>query len=215
MDKKTATHVATEVVVIGSLTVYLLNRIASLEQKISQLELDLQIVAKKEAKVEQVHTAAIRELSVKVLKQPQPHGHSVVRHHPTPSETRVPRTQVSSGQKDPKRVTFSDQDPDPDPANEDDEDDDVLMEREFGSSRRDDHDDQDDQEGSEDRDEEEYVPPQKASRVAISSRSKKPARRGIVSAPARSQDKGRKSNDMEETRAIAERLRREAGAELE
>ena len=46
LDKKTLVHVAGEVVVVGGLTAYLINRIGALEARVAELEKDLQAIAK-------------------------------------------------------------------------------------------------------------------------------------------------------------------------
>lgn len=213
MDKKILTVIVIVVVLLATLTIYFLNRIAALEQKTSQLELDLQIVAKKEFQVEQVHTQAIRNLanlaqnarpsvtenshlSSQIAKpsvlvnNPQPHP-AVVRQAPQV-------TNPESHAKQKKKVTFS---------ADDDEDDEDLLEREFAAQDLDQEDSNRDDESSEI---EERPPP----KPTISKKAKKPARRGIVSA-TKAPSERRNSGVMDETRAIAERLRKEAGADVE
>ena len=55
-------HVVTETVVIGGLTVYLLNENAALKKRMDQLEKDLQVVAQQQVRVQQTHAGAISGL---------------------------------------------------------------------------------------------------------------------------------------------------------
>lgn len=214
MDKKILTVIVIVVVLLATLTIYFLNRIAALEQKTSQLELDLQIVAKKEFQVEQVHTQAIRNLA-NLAQNARPsvteNSHlssqiakpSVLVNNPQPHPVVVRQapqvTNPESHAKQKKKVTFS--------ADDDEDDEDDLLEREFAAQDLDQEDSNRDDESSEI---EERPPP----KPTISKKAKKPARRGIVSA-TKAPSERRNSGVMDETRAIAERLRKEAGADVE
>ena len=62
-ENKTVLHIAAETVVFGGLTLYLLNRISSLEQEVAKLRADVQIVAKHGSNV----TEAVNEVGRRVL----------------------------------------------------------------------------------------------------------------------------------------------------
>jgi len=67
MDKKLAVHVAAETVVLGSLTVYLINRIATLEARVSELEKDGQAIARHTVVTERKQAEILNAMS-QVLK---------------------------------------------------------------------------------------------------------------------------------------------------
>lgn len=73
-DRKTAIHVAAETAILGGLTVYLLNRISALEQKVAELEKDTQAVARHGVVVERKQAEAINAVSsiLKTNQNPKP-----------------------------------------------------------------------------------------------------------------------------------------------
>uniref|UniRef100_A0A6C0CIG5 Uncharacterized protein n=1 Tax=viral metagenome TaxID=1070528 RepID=A0A6C0CIG5_9ZZZZ len=167
MDKKTTVHVAAEAAVLTALTLYLVNRVAALEQRVTTLEKEIIVVAKKEAKVEQTHGTALRSLleggirraATTEVPPPHVHSHPHVHNHP-------PQVSHSHVQK---KVTFGD-----DPEEVDEE----LMEQEFGDSEQ--------EESSE-------SPP---TRKKSSSKSKGRTRIKVTSAPPRRGQKGKDMDDV-------------------
>jgi hypothetical protein len=110
MDKKLAVHVAAETVVLGSLTVYLINRIGALESRISELEKDLQVTAKHTVLAERKQVEVLNAMS-HLIKGNQK---SEVRHFESPHDK---RTHIVHSAKKPaptqptvdkKKVSFSD-----------------------------------------------------------------------------------------------------------
>lgn len=111
MDKKTAVHIAAETVVLGTLTAYLINRIGSLEARVSELEKDLQATALHTVSTEKKQTEVLNAMGqliksgVRPSNAPQPHhsqhnhGNHTVKHTTHPI--------VSSAKK---KVSFSDAD---------------------------------------------------------------------------------------------------------
>jgi hypothetical protein len=198
MNKTVITHVAAEAIVLGSLTVYLLNRIASLEQRLAQVELDVQIVARKEARVEEVHTTAIKNLASMSRNtdterriEPNPVPMSSIRAPLQPSSG----SGVKYSQQGQKKVTFS--------THEEEEDDEELLAREFANEEPSDVEDEEDEESEE-----------KPQRPAVVTKSRKPNRRAITPSPKAPPER-RGGKNMDDTRAMAEKLRKEAGAEAE
>ena len=82
MDKKLAVHVAAETIVLGSLTVYLINRISALEVRISELEKDLQATAKHAVLTEKKQVEVLNAMSHIIKNTPQ-----VKHHHPEDRNT--------------------------------------------------------------------------------------------------------------------------------
>lgn len=68
MDKKTGLHIAGEVVIGGAAFLYLMNRISTLENRVTELEKDCQCVAKRQAKLEKAHNHNISKIQDKVEK---------------------------------------------------------------------------------------------------------------------------------------------------
>lgn len=191
MDKKTTVHVAAEAAVFGALTLYLVNRIASLEQRVSDLEREVIIVAKKEAKVEASHSNALRSLLENGVKHngatdtpSHVHNHPPhVHNHAPPSAP--PHVHNHAPPTAARKVTFSD--------DQNDDDEEALLEREFGG------DDATESESVE-------SPPQ--ARKKPSGKAKGRSRIKVVSAPP--PRKGQKGKDMDDVKAQAEAMRRAA-----
>lgn len=124
MDKKTAIHIAAETIVLGSLTTYLINRIGALENRILELEKDLQATARHTVSTEKKQTEVLNAMgqllksgarpgSIPTSHQPSSHNHNHgVKHTVQP---------ISSSVK--KKVSFSD-------ADDEDEDEDSSSEEE-------------------------------------------------------------------------------------
>jgi hypothetical protein len=181
--------VAAEVAVFGALTLYLVNRVAALEQRVANLEREIVVVAKKEARVEQSHATALRSLLEGGVRQPshQPVDSSIASHvhnRPTPAAHVHSHAEHTHHHPPPQRkVTFND-----DPEEVDEE----LMEQEFG--------DDDPEESSE-------SPP---ARRKPSGKSKGRSKIKVVTMPS---SKGRKGKDMDDVRAKAAAMQREAEAD--
>lgn len=186
MDKKTTVHVAAEAAVLGALTLYLVNRVSGLEQRIATLERELLVVAKKEAKVEQAHGAALKTLLTNDANPIAPHHvHNHPHPHPQPQQHHVAPVADRAPPVQGRRVTFSD-DPDGD-------EDDDLMDREFGG-------------GSEEEEASESPQPVPKKKAGRGGRSKLK----VASTPAKKNPKGK---DMDDVRAKAEAMRRAAEAD--
>ena len=69
MDKKTIVHATAEVVVLSTLTIYLINRISALENRVAELEKDNQAIAMHTVKVENGHANAIKQLAQVAQRQ--------------------------------------------------------------------------------------------------------------------------------------------------
>lgn len=129
LDKKTLIHIAGEVVVVGGLTAYLVNRIAALEAKVAELEKDLQATARHTVSTEKKQNEVLNAMGHLIktsgkTQQPQQvhqmHSHAS---HPTTKPHHTPHakpaaTQPVHSQK--KTISFSDE-PDMDDEDEDDE----------------------------------------------------------------------------------------------
>ena len=75
LDKKTLVHIGGEVVAVTGITLYLVNRIAVLENRVAELEKDAQAAAKHQLHTEKVHNVALNKLneriSVQTAQRPQ------------------------------------------------------------------------------------------------------------------------------------------------
>lgn len=117
MDKKTAVHVGAEVLVGGAAFTYLLNRIATLENRVAELEKDTQAVAKHQLKTEKNHAAHINK-----LMSNNSHQH---RHHQPHIQSRPQQPHVHHKTSKTPRVVIEE--------SEDEEDeDDKLLNDEYG-----------------------------------------------------------------------------------
>jgi hypothetical protein len=175
MNKTTAIHVASEIAVVGSLFVYLMNKISALEMEVAELKKDTQAVGAHQLRSEKSHTEAITELNNRmsghnnirsqpnayVHSQPQPpqHNHNHAHaHQPQPTvRVRVPPTPIPPVQagRHPRA-----QQPPPKVEVVDDQTEEELLESEFG-------DEQDEQEEQEEPEEEEAPPPRRGGRKAV------------------------------------------------
>lgn len=99
MEKSQIIHIVAEATIVGGLTVYLLNENSRMKSEIEQLKKDLQVVAQKQALVQQTHANAISSVmkssrggAATGHHQPQP-AHS--NQQPQPKMTRMHAPQPS------------------------------------------------------------------------------------------------------------------------
>ena len=207
MDKKTIVHVVAEAVILGGVTVYMVNRMSAMEHELKELRVDLQVVAKRQLKIEQNHSHAIRQIGQASQAQP---ARSMVHHapppvaqpvhRPMPAAQRPPMRQAPPVQRvqppppvaAPKRVQFTDDEDEPQDPDEE------LMAREFGEEP----------EPEEEQDEEsEEAPPV----VATRARGRKPVRAGVKIPTGPGKKPG--ARDMDDVKNRAAEMARRAGAE--
>lgn len=196
MDKKTTVHVAAEAVILGALTLYLVNRVAALEQRVANLEREIVVVAKKEAHVAQSHATALRTLLEGGVKQPvavssgAPQVHNHAPHHTAQevghAHSHGEHTHHHHAPPVQRKVTFND-----DPEEVDEE----LMEQEFGADEE-----PEPEESSE-------SPP---ARRKPAGKAKGRSKIKVATTPSRKTQKGK---DMDDVRAKAAMMQREAEAE--
>lgn len=194
MDKKTTVHVAAEAAVFGALMLYFVNRVAALEHRVTNLERDIVAVAKKEAHVEKSHSVALRtlleggvrhtEVGQAVHPPHPPHAHNHGEH--THHHHAPPTANNRQPPPQQRKVTFND---DPEEVDED------LMEKEFGEDEE-----QEQEESSE-------SPPV---RRKPAGKTKGRSKIKVATMPT---SKGRKGKDMDDVRAKAAAMQREAEAD--
>lgn len=136
LDKKTLIHIAGEVVVVGGLAAYLVNRIAALEAKVAELEKDLQATARHTVSTEKKQNEVLNAMGhlIKTTGKPQQaqQGHSMHSHQshtshpitkpPTTTHARPAAKPAVHSQK--KTISFSDE---PDLDDEDEESDELAV----------------------------------------------------------------------------------------
>lgn len=113
LDKKTLVHIAGEVVVVGGITAYLINRIGALEARVAELEKDLQAAARHAVATERKQNEVLGAMSHLIKTSAKPHephhGHShhtpVVRPPAQASARPAAKPPVSSHKK---TISFSD-----------------------------------------------------------------------------------------------------------
>lgn len=108
MDKKLIVHVAAETIVLGSLTVYLINRIGALESRVSELEKDIQAIAKHSVTAEKKQVEILNAMSYLIKGDAKNNhnshsGHNHVVHN-------MHKKVATPPQSDKKKVSFSDAD---------------------------------------------------------------------------------------------------------
>jgi hypothetical protein len=115
MDKKLAVHVAAETVVLGSLTVYLINRIGALETRVAELEKDLQATAKHTVLAEKKQVEVLNAMSHLIKSNAKSGNHHTVAHQ-SPHDGRshvvhsIQKKSPTPPTSDKKKVSFSDAD---------------------------------------------------------------------------------------------------------
>ena len=114
MDKKTAVHIAAETIVVGSLTAYLINRIGALENRVIELERNLQATAKHAVSTEKKQTEVLNAMGHLIKSNVRPGSLSTSAHTDPDHRFRGNHTvkhtvhPVVSSSK--KKVSFSDAD---------------------------------------------------------------------------------------------------------